>query len=32
VYQNALPEISDRLQQQAVLTEKAIRERGAARP
>jgi biotin carboxyl carrier protein len=32
VYQNALPEISDRLQQQAVLTEKAIREREAARP
>jgi hypothetical protein len=32
VYQNALPEISDRLQQQAVLTEKAIRERGAAMP
>jgi hypothetical protein len=32
VYQHELPQISDRLQQQAMLTEKAIRERAAATP
>jgi HEAT repeat protein len=31
-YQRELPEISDRLRQQALLTEKAIRERAAAHP
>ena|SRR6266850_2191632 len=31
-YERELPEISDRVRQQALLTEKAIRERAAARP
>ena len=31
-YQRVLPEISDRVRQQALLTEKAIRERAAAHP
>jgi hypothetical protein len=31
-YQRELPEISDRLRRQALLTEKAIRDRAAARP
>jgi hypothetical protein len=31
-YQRELPEISDRLRQQALLTEKSIRERAAAPP
>jgi hypothetical protein len=31
-YERELPEISDRVRQQAVLTEKAIRERGAQQP
>src|SRR6266852_1895991 len=31
-YQRDLPEISDRVRQQALLTEKSIRERAAARP
>jgi hypothetical protein len=31
-YQRELPEISDRVRQQAELTEKAIRERAASHP
>jgi hypothetical protein len=31
-YQRELPEISDRIRQQAILTEKAIRDRATARP